>query len=218
MRWLFVIIALSLAAPVHADDELAQARKHYQRGTAHYNLEEYAQSIQEFEEAYRIHPDPAILYNIAQAYRLMKNPERALHFYRAYLRELSRAPNRAEVEQHIAEMERLAAAQSPKPPSEKPATVKPPAAPQPKPAATQPKPAVAAHSEPAPTLTAAQSQPSPAVSLTQAPAEKPRSRAWIAGVVAGVIAVGLAVGLGVGYGLPKDNPPPNATYPNMKIF
>ncbi|MCA1664623.1 MAG: hypothetical protein LC659_10200 [Myxococcales bacterium] len=110
-----VVAALVLlaAAPVDAkpeDPKIAAARQHYEAGLAHYNLEEYRDAVVEFEAAYRLRPDPVFLYNLGQAYRLGDNPEQALHFYRAYLRTLPAAPNRAEVEGRITDLEQVVAA------------------------------------------------------------------------------------------------------------
>ncbi len=73
----------------------------------HFQLEEYDQAIEKWEEGFRIKPVPEFLYNIAQAYRLSKRPEKALSFYQKYLRASPTAKNRAEVERHIATLQRV---------------------------------------------------------------------------------------------------------------
>ena len=73
---------------------------------AHFNLEEWDQAIVEFEAGYRAKPVPEFLYNLGQAYRLSKRPEKALGFYRRFLYTLpADAPNRVEVERQIASCE-----------------------------------------------------------------------------------------------------------------
>jgi tetratricopeptide (TPR) repeat protein len=99
----------------------AEARRRFDAGMAHYNLREYKPAIDEFQAAYRLRPEPVLLYNLGQAYRLLDDPEQALYFYRAYLRNDERAPNRADVEARIEalqtalEQKRAAAQPAPKP-------------------------------------------------------------------------------------------------------
>jgi tetratricopeptide (TPR) repeat protein len=102
--------ALTLAAtsPALADDAQS-AREHYQKGTSYYDLGRYADAIREFEAAYEIKNDPALLYNLAQSHRLAGNSEQALHFYRTYLRRVPKAPNRTEIEGRITALEQLVA-------------------------------------------------------------------------------------------------------------
>jgi tetratricopeptide (TPR) repeat protein len=111
-----VICGVSLGAPANAPDpDSVEARKHYQRGMAHFRLREYPQAIEEFQDAYRIHPDPVILFDLGQTHRLAGAPSQALHFYRAYLSAAPEAENRAEVEARIAELEKTPSAPVPTP-------------------------------------------------------------------------------------------------------
>jgi tetratricopeptide (TPR) repeat protein len=106
------VLALALAlssAPAHgADDKDAKAaaKEHYQRGTSFYDLGRYPEAIKEFEAAYQLKNDPAFLYNLAQSYRQAGDPEQALHFYRTYLRYVPKPPNRAEIDERIAALEK----------------------------------------------------------------------------------------------------------------
>lgn len=105
---LSILLGLGAAAPARADDA-ASAREHYQKGTSFYDLGRYADAIKEFEAAYEIKNDPALLYNLAQSHRLAGNSEQALHFYRTYLRYVPNAKNRAEIEDRIKQLEQLVA-------------------------------------------------------------------------------------------------------------
>lgn len=98
----------ALAAGNAAD--VAEARRFYQRATAHYNLQEYKEAIADFQQGYRLHPDSVFLYDIAQAHRLLGAYERALFFYRAYLRADPEAVNREEVRTRIQDLEAAVAA------------------------------------------------------------------------------------------------------------
>ncbi len=101
-------LVLALGAPLAARaDDAATAREHYQRGTSYYDLGKYPEAIKEFEAAYEIKNDPALLYNLAQSNRLAGNSEQALHFYRTYLRYVPKAKNRAEIEERITQLDQL---------------------------------------------------------------------------------------------------------------
>jgi tetratricopeptide (TPR) repeat protein len=62
------------------------AREHARRATIEYNLGHFDEAVTEYEAAYKLALDPAMLFNIAQAHRLGGHPERALAAYKAYLR------------------------------------------------------------------------------------------------------------------------------------
>jgi tetratricopeptide (TPR) repeat protein len=119
-----LLATLLLAAPVRAQDPKAAAKIHFDKGQREYDLGNFDAAVKEFEEAYRLFPSPALLFNLGQAHRKLGSNERALFFYRGYLRNMPSAPNRAEVEQWIAEMERPQPAPAPAP---VPATTPPPA-------------------------------------------------------------------------------------------
>ncbi len=95
----------STARAADDPDALQEATDHYDRGMAHYELGEFAAAIDEFKLAYARSQAPGLLFNLAQASRLNKDYEQALHFYRAYLRVRPDAPNRDDVEKRIAELE-----------------------------------------------------------------------------------------------------------------
>jgi hypothetical protein len=107
VRVVAAVLLLAGAARATDDPDVVEAKKHFQRGTAHYNLREYKEAAVEFQAAYRLHPDAVFLYNLAQSYRLADDPEQALYFYRAYLRSSPKAPNKREVDGRIADLEKL---------------------------------------------------------------------------------------------------------------
>jgi tetratricopeptide (TPR) repeat protein len=103
------VLAVVLAGPAAAaptNEDKIRAREHYQKGITHYDIKEYAEALVEFKNAYRLVPDPAFLYNIAQCYRKLGSDVEALDFYRNFLRRFPTAPNRSEVERRIQELER----------------------------------------------------------------------------------------------------------------
>jgi tetratricopeptide (TPR) repeat protein len=100
---------LALAGTAAAQDEkkLKEARERYEKGQAAYNLGRFDEAIAEFEKGYIAKPDPVFLFNIAQSYRQISNFDKAIFFYKRYLGTAKDAPNRADVEHRIVELEGL---------------------------------------------------------------------------------------------------------------
>jgi tetratricopeptide (TPR) repeat protein len=155
-------------------------KSHYEKGQRAYDVGKYADAIDEYAKVYEIGGNPAMLFNIAQAYRLNKQPGEAVRFYKRYLQRAPNPPNRADVEQKISELEfdekRTPAPPAPPPPA--PAAASPaapppaPPAPPPAPAAVPPPPAaVAAPPPPAPAPVTA--GPMEAAPVTPPPATPP---------------------------------------------
>jgi len=104
----FLVATAVVAAPALAvadSDAVHEARVHYDRGMAHYELGEFIAAIEEFKKSYAMSQAPGLLFNMAQASRLGKDYDQALHFYRTYLRVRPDAPNREDVEKRISELE-----------------------------------------------------------------------------------------------------------------
>lgn len=102
-----VALVLAWAAPAAAEEDAAV---HYKKGRSLYNVSEYRAALEEFKQAYVLHEDPAFLYNIAQCHRQLGNHREAITFYKRFLAESPRAPNRREIERLIGELEEKAAA------------------------------------------------------------------------------------------------------------
>jgi tetratricopeptide (TPR) repeat protein len=166
--FLALSLVLALAPSAWAEDRAA-ARAAYLRGTQHYDLSEYDQALESFKEAYRNFEEPTFLFNIAQCYRQLGNHEKALRFYRTYLIKMPNAPNREEVRQLIAQLNRAIE-------EEKQSRAMPPPSPM-KPAAPMPEPA---------TTAAPVAPPTPAVQAT----DRARARRKI---VAGAVTAGFGV-------------------------
>ncbi len=103
--------ALGLWAALRNEDS-ASGVQAYQRATIAFSLGRYDEAAAQFEESYRQSRQPAVLYNLAQSYRMSSRPERALDLYKQYLRaeaasgEDGGAPN-PEVVKQIAELQAL---------------------------------------------------------------------------------------------------------------
>jgi hypothetical protein len=125
------------AAP--EDPAAAEAKKHYEEGTKAFNLGEYPRAIAEFKATYNAKPDPLLLYNIAQSYRLAGDASQALFFYKSFLRNMPDASNRKEVEGRVKTLEKQVAEQK-KDPSTAPPPVIVPSLPLSLPSASPPGP------------------------------------------------------------------------------
>ncbi len=194
MRAAAVAAALLLCAlPARAADPLQEAREHYERGMAHYELGEFAAAVEEFKAAYTRSQAPGLLFNLAQASRLAKDYEQALHFYRTYLRVRPDAPNRDDVEKRIAELTPIVEAQRQAELERLRAQERPPTLPPVEVKRPEPAPVIA---PPAETRTPATVTP-PTVTRVR-PRDGKRER--IAGLVVGIGGVAL-LGGGVGLGV-----------------
>jgi tetratricopeptide (TPR) repeat protein len=171
-----LVVALTVAPLAHASPE-DDARVYLDKATAAYALNKYAVAAENFEKAFELKPDPALLYNAAQAYRLAGNKERALELYESYLRVYGKkASSREQVEQRIRDLKQAIAhdksvATSP-PNNTLPVgrATEPPPAPAPAPVAPLPPAApVAPAPAPAPTVTPVAAAPAPAAPLPAAP-------------------------------------------------
>jgi hypothetical protein len=106
---LFLAAMAVFVPPARAESDPQQkqeAKEHFEKATRLYDLGRYGDAIQEYEKAYLLVDDPNLLYNMGQAYRLSDKPEEAIRCYKNYLRKRDDAPNRADVEKRIAELER----------------------------------------------------------------------------------------------------------------
>jgi tetratricopeptide (TPR) repeat protein len=109
---LAIAIAIA-AAPIaaHADNAWsgavpAKARALAERGRTFHDVGDYAAAIAAFTQAYVIAPSPALLFNLAQAYRLQGDCEDAALMYRRYLATDPSPEGRALAEMHLASVER----------------------------------------------------------------------------------------------------------------
>jgi hypothetical protein len=103
-------LALLLAAPSRAADDVAEARAHFDQGSKLYRAGKFRDAIVEFEAAYRIKPHGAIHYNVAQCREKLEQWPEALQAYQDYLREVADARDRAAVRATMNRIERRLAA------------------------------------------------------------------------------------------------------------
>jgi len=171
-----IAATMLVAFPAIADqaDDVNAARLHYKKGTRAFELGHYTEAIKEYEAAYEAKDDPALLYNIGQAYRLNGNTSEALRAYKSYLHRLPDAPNADEVRNRIDELQKTLDAQQ---------RAKPAPAPAPPPLTTAPAPATAP-ATPTPATTAAASP------KTETDHATPVYKKWWLWTIVGVVVIG----------------------------
>jgi tetratricopeptide (TPR) repeat protein len=187
LRALVVLLALALGGVAAAESSNDDPKALFERGSALYALGRYAEAAPLFERAFELKPDPALLYNAAQAYRFTGNKTRALTLYRNYYRLYGDSiPNSDEVQRQIQQLEAAIA-------TDERAKTAPPTGMQ------APRPTPTAETSPGAVLTA-----------SPTPAPKPlvkRPWFWVA-VVGGAAVVATAVGVGVAVGTRGHTSPP----------
>jgi tetratricopeptide (TPR) repeat protein len=160
------------------------ARTHFQEATTHFALGEFAKAAEEYEAAFKLKPDPALLYNAAQAHRLAGNLPKALILYKNYLNLYPRSPNVAAVRAQISKLDEAIAA------GEKAKFNPPSATAEPERAVTEPPPPA----PPAPSTPPATVAPAAPVSAAPVVEKRPYYKRWWFGVaIAGGVVVIAAV-------------------------
>ncbi len=115
MRSRSIFVALFVFATHAFADEMGEARAHFKKASAAFAIGEFAEAAEEYQAAYRLKQDPALLYNAAQAFRLAGKNEKALILYKNYLQFYPNEPNIDEVRGQIAKLkEAIAAAEKAK--------------------------------------------------------------------------------------------------------
>jgi len=162
------VVAVLVAAPPVAAAAGASAardaRRIYDEATAAFGLGRYAEAAEKYEAAFAIRPDPALLYNAAQAYRLGGNKARGLELYRNYVRLYPDGTNATDARAHTESLKKAIEEEKLHPP--KVPVVPLPSAASPQPAGTPPRSAAPGAAMPPPVETTARTAPPPA-----APAE-----------------------------------------------
>ena len=82
------------------------AKKIYEEATAAFGLGRYVEAAEKYEAAFALRPDPALLYNAAQAFRLGGNKPRALELYRNYVRLYPDGSNANDARSHVAALKK----------------------------------------------------------------------------------------------------------------
>jgi hypothetical protein len=101
----FVLVA-AVSAGAFAADDPQKAKALFEQGKTFFDLGQFDKAIQAWQDGYTAKADPGFLYNIGQAYRLSGDPQKAIFFYKRFLGYSPKAPNRAEIEQKIAQLQK----------------------------------------------------------------------------------------------------------------
>ncbi len=174
-RAALVILALTGIASA---DSRQQARALYGEGQKAYADGDFRVAATKFRAAYDLEPDPAYLYNIAQAYRFAKQCHHSVTFYKRFLVAMPDAPNKQEVGKFLVEVSACAKSQ-PEPVMEPEPlrTPDPPREPQPQP---QPQP-----------------PPQPPPAIEPHPPGSLRTYLGLGGIALGAVSVGIGVVFGL---------------------
>jgi colicin import membrane protein len=103
-----LLIAAILSSPFTAIGEEVteqakqESKKHFQQGDAYVQAGAYKSAAEEFLEAYRLWPNERFHYNIAQAYRLGGEKEKAVEHYKRYLAAVSDGDTASDARQQLA--------------------------------------------------------------------------------------------------------------------
>lgn len=200
-RWvarLPVVLLVLVSTVGRADD----AKAHYQKATAHFAVGEYHDAAIEYEEAFKLKQDPAILFNAAQSFRLAGENQKALLLYNNIVKLYPGTQYAKDSKERIQKLAESGTSPPAAPPPPEPAPVAPPPV-----TPLAPAPAVTAAIPPATAPTAIVSSPPPS------PAEEhPIYTRWwfwtgVGVVVVGAVVAGIALSSGGSAG-PWNNLPP----------
>lgn len=185
------------ASTEQVEDDL-RAKKMFDDATRAFNLGEFLTAVNLYRGAYKLKPEPGLLYNIAQAYRLSNDPGNAVFFYRSFLRAAPNTPNRKEVEGRIAKLEAQVNEQKAPPNAPVGLGSMPEGSNEPTTTTTENGERTTTTTTTAPART----------DLVAAPprADKPLHKKWWLWTVVGVGVVGVSLGLGLGLGLQSRAP------------
>jgi tetratricopeptide (TPR) repeat protein len=101
-----VLIALAVSPAVTAAGRRNEPTDLYDQATSAFGLGRYDEAAQKYEEAFSLQPDPVLLYNAAQSYRLAGNKTRALELYRNLLRIYPDFVSAEKAREHIAALQK----------------------------------------------------------------------------------------------------------------
>ena len=110
---LVVGLILLSGGVARADDPDAEAaRQHYKAATGHFAVGEFSDAAAEYEAAFKLHQDPALLFNAAQARRLAGENQKALVLYKNFLHLYPSSPNIPVVREQIDKLQEVVAAEA----------------------------------------------------------------------------------------------------------
>jgi tetratricopeptide (TPR) repeat protein len=193
--WGLVVIAGCFGMARAAEpDAIVQARTHFRAGTVFFDAGLYDRAISEYETAYALDPLPALLFDMAQAYRLKGDARTATSYYQRYLEANGRGAIADEARDRLREL----AASVSHPKEAEPSSRAPSG-----PSDFERSPSSLSRSMKEPeTITPPRS--TVATAAAAAPRTTPRRRwIWAAAAAAVVVVAGVAIGVGVALSGPR---------------
>lgn len=108
-----MMVALAAPHPAEAQTrgQIRRARVLFAHGLRQYDRHRYQAALRTFTRAYQLAPAPPIVYNIAQCHVALGRDDRAIESYRLFLQLAPSAPNRAEIERKIRQLQAHLAAE-----------------------------------------------------------------------------------------------------------
>ncbi|MDZ4695428.1 MAG: tetratricopeptide repeat protein [Deltaproteobacteria bacterium] len=103
--FLTAMLATCVWSPTAEASPKQEAIEYARKGNVAYNLGNYDEAAEQYEQAYRLVQDPNILFNIAQSYRLSNHPDKALASFKGFLRTAPpKHKNRMVAEEHVLQL------------------------------------------------------------------------------------------------------------------
>jgi tetratricopeptide (TPR) repeat protein len=117
------VVSAVPAAALAQGTRIDQAKQQVLAADIDYRLARFPEALARYTRAYELYPVPALLFNIGQCHRNLKDYGKAIFFFEGYLRDAPTATNRALVEDLIRESRAELAKVPPAAPVEPPAAV-----------------------------------------------------------------------------------------------
>lgn len=191
-----LVFALMIAITPRAwADATAEARAHFQKATAHFAVGEFQEAAVEYQAAFKLKPDAALLFDAAQAWRQAGEHRRALVCFRNYVQMFPRERQVAIAREQIEKLKEAIAAEEKARTSPPTGTVEPGQAPAPPAAAAATASAPTTAPAATTTTTTAVVSTTPSARVERTPVYK---KWWLWTVVGVVVAGGVATGVALG--------------------
>jgi len=81
-----VLIFLFFSYLGFSEDRIGKAKEYYQKAMESYSYGKLRRAVDYFLKSYRIYPHPDIVYNIAKIYDKLGEDEKAIEYYKKYLK------------------------------------------------------------------------------------------------------------------------------------
>jgi tetratricopeptide (TPR) repeat protein len=100
-----VLFMFGVLASAQSKTERDEAQRLYKQADTDYKLQNYQEALTNFQRSYELSKEPAILFNIGQCYRQLKQPLDAKKTFQSFLRDAPNHPKRKSAEELIIALE-----------------------------------------------------------------------------------------------------------------